>query len=35
MTGRDEEVPFSASADFDMAPRPGLALDHLPHQGPD
>ena len=26
MTGRDEEVPFTVSADFDLAPRPGLAL---------
>ena len=26
MTGRDAEVPFTVSADFDLAPRPGLAL---------
>ena len=26
MTGRDAEAPFTVSADFDLAPRPGLAL---------
>ena len=26
MTDRDGEVPFTVSADFDLAPRPGLAL---------
>ena len=26
MTGRDAEVPFTVAADFDLAPRPGLAL---------
>ena len=26
MTGRDAEIPFAVSADFDLAPRPGLAL---------
>ena len=26
MTGRDAEGPFTVSADFDLAPRPGLAL---------
>ena len=34
MTGRDAEGPFTASADFDMAPGLGLVLDHLPHQRP-
>ena len=26
MTDRDAEVPFTVSADFDLAPRPGLGL---------
>ena len=26
MTGRDEEVPFTVSVDFDLTPRPGVAL---------
>ncbi len=26
MTGRDEEVPFTVSVNFDLTPRPGVAL---------